>query len=374
VEKHPGAVVTEYAWDSGSCDPCPEPALDGQELVTLGADTLPLPPIRASGPRTIPPKIRMGATKVKGPLPPEVIQRIVRQSFGRFRMCYENGLRNNPTLEGRVSVAFTIDRTGAVSKPSSAGTDLQDEKVIDCVVRAFNNLSFPEPQGAPVSVIYPIYFSNGAGAAASASSSAAPPPPPPVLAPNPGGFVLTRLHARYRKDGLADDLVFRPAPAIAGGRETRGADQQLEQGASVAPQNTFQGRYAIRHPWEGKITCDQPRRGIWGGPPTGTSTPTRAATGLAFAPRNVPLSRFLPAGIPSGASSVAPPSLPTPAPSGAAPSPSALTGAAPSAGRCGCHTPGGDRSPGGWLALLGLAAIRGRRRPHVPAGRGRALT
>ena len=27
---------------------------------------------------------------------PEVIQRIVRQNYGRFRLCYENGLRNNP--------------------------------------------------------------------------------------------------------------------------------------------------------------------------------------------------------------------------------------------------------------------------------------
>src|SRR6187549_3194941 len=47
--------------------------------------------------------IRQGATQVNGKLPPEVIQRIVRQNFGRFRLCYENGLKNNPTLSGRVS-------------------------------------------------------------------------------------------------------------------------------------------------------------------------------------------------------------------------------------------------------------------------------
>ncbi len=50
-----------------------------------------------------------------GRLPPEVIQRIVRQNFGRFRLCYENGLRNNPNLQGRVSVRFVIGRDGAVS-------------------------------------------------------------------------------------------------------------------------------------------------------------------------------------------------------------------------------------------------------------------
>ncbi len=48
------------------------------------------------------PKLREGATQVNGRLPPEVIQRIVRQNFGRFRLCYENGMRNNPDLQGRV--------------------------------------------------------------------------------------------------------------------------------------------------------------------------------------------------------------------------------------------------------------------------------
>ncbi|MEO6774210.1 MAG: DUF2330 domain-containing protein [Kofleriaceae bacterium] len=37
---HPGAVVTEYAWDAGSCDPCPGPTLDGNDLQTFGADVI----------------------------------------------------------------------------------------------------------------------------------------------------------------------------------------------------------------------------------------------------------------------------------------------------------------------------------------------
>jgi hypothetical protein len=40
VEKSKGAIVTEYAWDAGSCDPCPEPPLDAGELATLGADVV----------------------------------------------------------------------------------------------------------------------------------------------------------------------------------------------------------------------------------------------------------------------------------------------------------------------------------------------
>ncbi|GAB4567765.1 MAG: DUF2330 domain-containing protein [Haliangiales bacterium] len=112
----------------------------------------------------------------------------------------------------------------------------------------------------------------------------APPAPPQQW---PGGFVLTRLHARYSKDGLADDLVFKAAPPIAGGREFRAQGDKLEQGASSSSINNFQARYAIRHPWTGPIECENPRRGIWGGPPPGVnaSGQPKPALELAAAPR-----------------------------------------------------------------------------------------
>jgi FHA domain len=107
------------------------------------------------------PRIREGATTVNGRLPPEVIQRIVRQNFGRFRLCYENGMRNNPNLQGRVTVKFIIDRSGAVSMTADGGSDLPDQGVVQCVVRGFGNLSFPQPEGGMVTVVYPIMFNPG---------------------------------------------------------------------------------------------------------------------------------------------------------------------------------------------------------------------
>jgi hypothetical protein len=108
-----------------------------------------------------PPQVRMGATTVSGRLPPEVIQRIVRQNFGRFRLCYENGLRNNPNLTGRVSVRFVIGRDGAVANVGNGGSDLPDSSVVSCVVRSFSGLSFPQPEGGIVTVVYPISFAPG---------------------------------------------------------------------------------------------------------------------------------------------------------------------------------------------------------------------
>jgi hypothetical protein len=137
------------------------------------------------------PALREGSTSVNGRLPAPVIQRIVRQNFGRFRLCYENGLRNNPNLQGRVAVKFVIDRAGSVAMNSDGGSDLPDQAVVSCIVRAFGNLSFPQPEGGLVTVVYPISFSPGdedgnapsSGPAAAATPPPAPPPPPAVSQP-----------------------------------------------------------------------------------------------------------------------------------------------------------------------------------------------
>jgi hypothetical protein len=157
IEKNPGAVVTEYAWQATTCDPCPGPALDGGDFQTLGSDVL-------------------------------------------------DGTREQPV--------------------------------------AYHNAD----------------------------------------------FVLTRLHARYGKT-VTDDLRFKAAEAIVGGREFVVANGRLEEGAQPAPHNNFQGRYAIRHRWNGPITCAKPERGRWGGPPRelwgkpGFDGKPKPAVDLAFAPR-----------------------------------------------------------------------------------------
>jgi hypothetical protein len=96
---------------------------------------------------------------VSGRLPPEAIQRIIRQNFGRFRACYEAGLQRNPSLHGTVSTRFVIGRDGAVSNVSDGGSSMPDPAVTSCVHRAFYGVSFPQPEGGIVTVTYPIVFS-----------------------------------------------------------------------------------------------------------------------------------------------------------------------------------------------------------------------
>lgn len=126
-----------------------------------------------------------------GRLPPEVIQANVRLRYERFRECYNLGLVRNPTLTGRVTVRFVIDRQGHVSDislvkagtvPNSVAPDqgtesffsslgrpertdnpefvtsLADEEVITCLFNEYRALVFPPPDGGNVTVVYPILF------------------------------------------------------------------------------------------------------------------------------------------------------------------------------------------------------------------------
>ena len=115
-----------------------------------------------------------------------------------------------------------------------------------------------------------------------------------------GTYVITRLHARYTKDALGDDLFFRAAPPIVGGREFMQSGGKLEQGARSDSQNNFQARYVIRHPWTGPIACKNPQRGIWGGPPNGKDPGVSPAAKIGFLPRtgSVTLSSFVRGAVP----------------------------------------------------------------------------
>ena len=178
------------------------------------------------------PKLREGATSVNGRLPAEVITRIVRQNYGRFRLCYESGLRSNPNLQGRVSVKFVIERSGSVAMTSDAGSDLPDQSVVGCVVRGFGNLSFPQPEGGLVTVVYPISFSPGGddlsdaiSTKPEASPAPAPPPPPAPLAMSTverdrviqthyrmknGGDTPAKILVKHARDASAH--LFQPPP------------------------------------------------------------------------------------------------------------------------------------------------------------------
>jgi len=162
----------------------------------------------------------------------------------------------------------------------------------------------PTRPTSPFLDIKPSKGAPGVKAPSPQSPPISPISPRPSRRWRPSGFVLTRLHARYGSDSLGEDLVFRKAEPIVGGREFMMANAKdpndksppkLETGSQPGSFNNFQGRYAIRHPWKGPIDCPNPIRGRWGGPPSDQPhNQTTVAKDLAFAPREgVKLASFV---------------------------------------------------------------------------------
>ncbi|MDX2091257.1 MAG: DUF2330 domain-containing protein [Kofleriaceae bacterium] len=362
LARNPGAVVTEYAWQATSCDPCTGPTLQPEELATLGGDVLDKGRVQSSGGFPI---VSIGQPTVTGDLDKAIIRRYIKRNIQKVTYCYEKEELARPGLAGTITVSFGITADGKVT--STTGTGVSPE-VARCVTGVISSIEFPKPKTGSVQVTYPFTFALGPGPGRGWGSD----------------LVLTRLHARYGKE-ITNDLVFKKAEAIVGGREFVRDGGKLEEGARPDSSNNFQGRYAIRHPWKGPITCANPQRNVWGGPPPQETRPTQtlAATGIAFAARTgTPLPDLVKRDMPEiavKATSPAPYAVPAempPAPavgSGSGSGHGAGSGhgsgsAAPAdakptpagASGCGCNTVS-DSTGGGLLVCL-IALVTRRRR------------
>jgi hypothetical protein len=95
-----------------------------------------------------PPRVR-GDHAPQGRLARETIEPVVAGHLAALRSCYAQGLRNDPMLEGQLTVRFLIARNGAMTS-ASVGGDVVSTPVRKCVRDAFYRMSFPEPQGGLV--------------------------------------------------------------------------------------------------------------------------------------------------------------------------------------------------------------------------------
>jgi TonB family protein len=105
-------------------------------------------------------RIVPGKTTVVGGLDKDVIAKIIRQHQNEIKYCYESELNKNPSLAGKVAVAFTIDPTGAVSDASVTESTLGNSTAESCMLSRIRRWKFPEPKGGGVvAVTYPWLFS-----------------------------------------------------------------------------------------------------------------------------------------------------------------------------------------------------------------------
>jgi hypothetical protein len=164
-----------------STAPAPElhavaaPPIDVCSLITSVPDApnfppTPAPVASASHPRS---QLHEVQADIHGPLPAEVVQRIVRQNFGRFRLCYDKALGRDPSLTGRITAHVVVDPTGAVVKSEIAPGGLADDDARACMKHGFDSLSYPQSDGASTDFRYAIEFSPAPPAGPSAPAGAA---------------------------------------------------------------------------------------------------------------------------------------------------------------------------------------------------------
>lgn len=89
---------------------------------------------------------------------PAEVERGVRQVRARLRRCYEDALKQDPTLAGDLKLEVSVGPSGAVSQLKLAGS-LAGHAVAQCVAGVVKALPLPPPpKGTKVTVSYPLSF------------------------------------------------------------------------------------------------------------------------------------------------------------------------------------------------------------------------
>jgi hypothetical protein len=92
-----------------------------------------------------------------GCLDKELIRKVIRNNLAGVRSCYERALTAVPSLDGKVSVKFTIGLEGNVPSAAVAQSTVGNEQLESCVVGRMKMLQFPRSRGIAV-VTYPFIF------------------------------------------------------------------------------------------------------------------------------------------------------------------------------------------------------------------------
>ncbi len=83
----------------------------------------------------------------------------VKARQGLIKACYENALKRNPNLKGRVSIRFTILETGGLADIVAAQNALGSPEVASCIVQTMKSWRTQFRPSGPVTVEYPFVFS-----------------------------------------------------------------------------------------------------------------------------------------------------------------------------------------------------------------------
>lgn len=316
MQRHPDAVMTEYAWQASSCDPCPSPPVSVEDLNDLGGDMTAAAHLERVGE----PRVEVRVRRMSGRGSSDAgLREAVERRMSALRTCIAaSGPGVTYTLEA------TVHRGGLLEVPAA---ERDRPGTIRCIARRLQRARVDAPPLRLDESRWEIELNIDREEVRRVWSAA--------------GFTLTRLRTRTRKEGRIDDLVFREAPAIVGGRGVPDENGRLDASITAAPESTFQSRFVVLHRTDARVSCVHPRHGGWSGA-RAEYRPRRPSPGA----RGGSLESLLRTPIPELGLAPASPRSPPPA---------------PRAGRRGGSAPLGHATP---IAMLWARPSRERRRRH----------
>lgn len=107
------------------------------------------------------PLVRLGFAAVSGRLAVEGVQRTLRRHYQHFRVCHEASLARSSSFEGRVRLRFVVGEDGRVLSVNNAGSDHPDARLIACLIRAVQPMTFSSPEGGTATVTFPLMLPSG---------------------------------------------------------------------------------------------------------------------------------------------------------------------------------------------------------------------
>jgi hypothetical protein len=86
------------------------------------------------------------------------VREVVTTTYDQLQACYGEALMRDHAATGKVTFEFVIGQNGRISDAWASDATLRDCAAIECMLSQFRALSFPEPVGRSVRVIYPISY------------------------------------------------------------------------------------------------------------------------------------------------------------------------------------------------------------------------
>jgi TonB family protein len=102
-----------------------------------------------------------GASDVEEGLTREQVGRVINSHMKEIRYCYDSAALRSPSIEGTMTMKFTVGAPGDVRTAGVGQSTTGDRRLHDCILSHLRQWKFPKPKGGVnVAVAYPLHFKS----------------------------------------------------------------------------------------------------------------------------------------------------------------------------------------------------------------------